>query len=226
MKRPAARSITGYGCGGYVFPAQAANNYPQTIYTTGYVPLGARFRLSAAWYAANYSGFSTTNQAILYALRHYGAVLADWGEVFAIEGCNDYRWDYADVANLRAIPITAFEMIDTVKPQTVLTGPASLTAGTPASITLTYTLDAKNAVYDFYYYLSYSLNGGSPVNFGAGTVQAGAPAVSQSFTPPSAGSYSITAESPGANWLLPVPLVLTTTGYVPHSGGACLAAGI
>jgi hypothetical protein len=203
---------TAMGCGGYVFPARASNNSPQTTYTTGHVPLGGRLRLNASWYNSNKASFAASVRPVVDALYRYGMINADWtspGYSLWIDGADDGRWAYGDVAQLRNIPVTAFELIDTVKPQLSLTGPGSLSVGVPATFTLTYLYDSVNTAYNCNYYFYYAINGGSAVNFGSSTYTHGSGTHTATFTPPSSGNYSITVSSGSSYWLLPPALNYT-----------------
>jgi hypothetical protein len=70
--------------------------------------MGMRIRLKANF---DVSGYSTTNQIILNAMKKYGMILADNGGDLFFEGTPDPRWDDVDLSNLKSIPNTAFEVV-------------------------------------------------------------------------------------------------------------------
>jgi hypothetical protein len=71
--------------------------------------MGTRLRLKAG---VDVSRFSPTNQVILQALKTYGMFLADNGSNLFVSGAPDSRWDDADLANLRQITGSDFEVVD------------------------------------------------------------------------------------------------------------------
>jgi hypothetical protein len=91
----------------YVWPAR---HYASSLTGTQYPPMGQRFRLKASY---DISGFSAVNQVILRALKKYGMILADNGSDWYLSGVPDSRWDNADLQDLRLIPGSAFEAVDT-----------------------------------------------------------------------------------------------------------------
>src|SRR4051794_18269882 len=72
-------------------------------------PMGSWFRLRADF---DISGFSTTNQIILRALKEHGAVLADNGSRWYMSGVPDERWDNSDLQRLGQVPGSAFDVVD------------------------------------------------------------------------------------------------------------------
>ena len=95
---------------------------------------GARFRLKPNF---NISGFSAANQVILKAMKTYGIIVADNGSTLYISGAPDSRWNNSDLANLGAVKMSDFEMVDTGTtytptsiPATPLPAISSLTAST------------------------------------------------------------------------------------------------
>lgn len=73
-------------------------------------PMGARFRLAAGF---DVSGFSPHAQTILRAMRTYGLILADNGSAWYFQGNADPGWPAALIDELKTIPATAFEAVDT-----------------------------------------------------------------------------------------------------------------
>lgn len=92
---------------GYVHPARhlvTGSNTNASIPT----PMGMRLRLKADF---DVSGFSTTNQVILNAMKKYGIVLADIGSTFYFSGAPDSRWNNSDLQQLATVKPSHFEVI-------------------------------------------------------------------------------------------------------------------
>ncbi|WP_041592587.1 hypothetical protein [Terriglobus roseus] len=89
----------------FVWPARhyASSNASNTL-----LPMGARIRLKASF---NTAGYSQKNQAILNALKTYGAILADNGSPLFLSGTPDVRWDDDDLHNLGKVTFTDFEVV-------------------------------------------------------------------------------------------------------------------
>jgi hypothetical protein len=75
----------------------------------GVPPMGARFRLKAG---VDISGFSTTNQVILTALKTYGMFVADNGGAWFLSGAPDPRWSDDDLHALTQLSGDDFEAVD------------------------------------------------------------------------------------------------------------------
>ena len=73
-------------------------------------PMGQRFRMRADF---DISGFSPDVQVILTAFKRYGLILADNGSDWFISGAPDERWDNDVLHELKTIPGSAFEAVDT-----------------------------------------------------------------------------------------------------------------
>jgi hypothetical protein len=73
-------------------------------------PMGARLRLRADFDTSGYSGDSLV---ILTALKRYGLIVADNGSSWYITGETDTRWNDDDLNQLKRVPGTAFEVVDT-----------------------------------------------------------------------------------------------------------------
>ncbi|MEI6622913.1 MAG: hypothetical protein WCP28_13495 [Actinomycetes bacterium] len=72
-------------------------------------PMGARFRLSAAFDTA---GFSRSARVVLEAMKRYGMVLADNGSAWYFQGTSDTRWPDALISELKDVPASSFEAVD------------------------------------------------------------------------------------------------------------------
>jgi hypothetical protein len=72
--------------------------------------MGARFRLKAGF---DLSGFSPKARVILRAMKRYGLILADNGSNWYFQGVRDRRWSNALLDQLKSVPASAFEAVDT-----------------------------------------------------------------------------------------------------------------
>ncbi len=70
--------------------------------------IGMRIRLKASF---DISGFSSTNQVILKAMKQYGMILADNGSNMYFQGTPDARWNDSDLNKLKVVPSSAFEVV-------------------------------------------------------------------------------------------------------------------
>ena len=99
--------------------------------------MGMRIRLKASY---DVSGFSSTNQIILNAMKKYGMMLADNGGNMFFQGTPDPRWDDNDLNALKTVPATAFEVVKigaVYDANTAPTGPAPvINSFTPSSSTV------------------------------------------------------------------------------------------
>jgi hypothetical protein len=73
-------------------------------------PMGARFRLKAGF---DISHYSAQTQVVLRAMQTYGLVLADNGSPWFFQGAADTGWPDALISQLKTIPASAFEAVDT-----------------------------------------------------------------------------------------------------------------
>ncbi|MFO1462756.1 MAG: hypothetical protein U1F66_03195 [bacterium] len=71
-------------------------------------PMGLRVRLKSTF---NTSGFTGASRAVLEALKVYGMFLADNGSDWYISGATDPRWDDEDLEQLKTVPASAFEVV-------------------------------------------------------------------------------------------------------------------
>jgi hypothetical protein len=92
---------------GYVFPAthDASSNTDPTA-----PPMGLRLRLKASF---DLSPFHGESLVILKALKRYGMIVADNGSNWYISGASDKRWNDNDLNQLKRVPGSAFEVVDT-----------------------------------------------------------------------------------------------------------------
>jgi hypothetical protein len=75
-----------------------------------YPPMGARFRLKASF---PLTGFSAKAKVVLRAMKKYGLALADNGSPWYFQGEQNAHWPSAFVEDLKRIPASAFEAVDT-----------------------------------------------------------------------------------------------------------------
>ena len=73
-------------------------------------PMGTRLRLDDAYPTA---GMSAPARTIAEALKTYGAIVADHGWNFVITGASDRRWRDRPLNDLKDIPGSRFEVVDT-----------------------------------------------------------------------------------------------------------------
>jgi hypothetical protein len=78
-------------------------------------PMGLRLRLKASFDITGYTGQA---RVVLEALKKYGLIVADNGSNWFISGATDARWDDEDLDQLKGVPGSAFEVVDTGPIQT------------------------------------------------------------------------------------------------------------
>jgi hypothetical protein len=91
----------------YIWPAR---HQAGSTSSTAYPPMGARFRLKASY---KITGYSTQAQTVLRAMKTYGLVLADNGSPWYFQGTSDSHWPSALLDQLKRIPASAFEAVNT-----------------------------------------------------------------------------------------------------------------
>lgn len=82
--------------------------------STAFPPMGARFRLKSGYSTA---GYSAKAKVVLGAMKKYGLVLADNGSPWYFQGDADPAWPEGLVAELKRIPASSFEAVDTSRLQ-------------------------------------------------------------------------------------------------------------
>jgi hypothetical protein len=92
---------------GYIHPAThwASSSSDATL-----PPMGLRLRLKASF---DTSGFHGQARVVLDALKRYGMIVADNGSSWYITGAADPRWNDTDLGQLKTVPGSAFEVVDT-----------------------------------------------------------------------------------------------------------------
>jgi hypothetical protein len=72
--------------------------------------MGLRFRLRADFDLSSYTGQA---RVVLNALKKYGMIVADNGSNWFISGAADTRWNDNDLDQLKQVPGSAFEVVNT-----------------------------------------------------------------------------------------------------------------
>ena len=91
---------------GYVYPAR---HFASSQTSSNLPPMGMRVRLKAG---VELAGFSQPVRVILAALKKYGMLLADNGSNWFISGAHDSRWNDEDLAEIREIKGSDFEVVE------------------------------------------------------------------------------------------------------------------
>ena len=92
---------------GFIHPA---THYASSSTDPSLPPMGLRVRLKASF---DVSPFTGASHAVLVALQHYGMLVADNGSDWFITGATDTRWDDNDLNQLKTVPASAFEVVQT-----------------------------------------------------------------------------------------------------------------
>lgn len=92
---------------GYVHPA---THFASSSTDPSLPPMGLRLRLKASFDVTPYHGQA---RVILDALRRYGMIVADNGSNWFVTGAVDTRWNDDDLNQLKTVPGSAFEAVDT-----------------------------------------------------------------------------------------------------------------
>src|SRR5215472_7323280 len=92
---------------GFILPA---THYAATCANPNCPPMGLRVRLKASYDISSFHGASLV---ILTALKKYGMIVADNGSDWFISGSTDARWDDTDLDQLKTVPASAFEVVQT-----------------------------------------------------------------------------------------------------------------
>jgi hypothetical protein len=92
----------------YLWPAR---HQAGSVKDRDFPPMGARFRLKASFKIS--SSLRKDTQVVLRAMKKYGMVLADNGTPWYFQGTSDTRWKNDMMDELKQIPASAFEAVDT-----------------------------------------------------------------------------------------------------------------
>jgi len=104
----AIRFTTNVTSQGYLWPARHAAGSTTDI--ANYPPMGARFRLKASFPISSYRA---DTRVVLTAMKRYGLVLADNGSPWYFQGTADTAWPSGLLDQLKTIPASAFEAVNT-----------------------------------------------------------------------------------------------------------------
>jgi hypothetical protein len=88
-----------------------ARHQAGSVTDASYPPMGARFRLKSTYQIA--ATLRGDTKAVLRAMKKYGLVLADNGSPWFFQGTADTRWSEAFLDELKQVPASAFEAVDT-----------------------------------------------------------------------------------------------------------------
>jgi hypothetical protein len=92
----------------YLWPAR---HQAGSVNDPDYPPMGARFRLKKSYEIKG--SLRADTKAVLEAMQRYGLVLADNGSPWYFQGTSDERWPEGLIEELKQIPASAFEAVDT-----------------------------------------------------------------------------------------------------------------
>jgi hypothetical protein len=92
---------------GYIHPA---THFASSSGDPSLPPMGLRLRLKASY---DLSGFSGPALVILTALKRYGMIVADNGSNWFLSGTSDPRWSDSQLDQLKSVPGSAFEVVQT-----------------------------------------------------------------------------------------------------------------
>jgi hypothetical protein len=92
---------------GFIHPA---THEASSITDANVPPMGARFRMKSSYSCA---AFSAEVKVICAALKRYGMFVADNGSNWYLSGQHDPRWNDDALGDLKSIPGSAFEAVDT-----------------------------------------------------------------------------------------------------------------
>jgi hypothetical protein len=90
---------------GFIHPA---THYASASANPDLPPMGLRLRLKASFNLSSYHGESLV---ILHALKRYGLIVADNGSSWYLTGAPDPRWNDEDLEQLKRVPGSAFEAV-------------------------------------------------------------------------------------------------------------------
>lgn len=91
---------------GYIHPA---THYASSSSNPNLPPMGLRLRLKASY---SLVGFQGESLIILRALKRYGLIVADNGSSWYITGAPDPRWNDDDLEQIKRVPGSAFEAVE------------------------------------------------------------------------------------------------------------------
>lgn len=90
-----------------------ATHFASSTTASNRPPMGLRLRMKASY---NINGLTGAARVIATALKKYGLIVADNGSDWYISGTTDNRWIDNDLDQLKGVPGSAFEVVQTVSP--------------------------------------------------------------------------------------------------------------
>jgi len=91
---------------GYIHPA---THFASSSSNPNLPPMGLRLRLKASYSLASFHGESLV---VLEALKRYGLIVADNGSPWFITGAPDPRWNDEDLEQIKQVPGSEFEAVE------------------------------------------------------------------------------------------------------------------
>jgi hypothetical protein len=91
---------------GYIHPA---THFASSSSNPNLPPMGLRLRLKAGYSLAGFHGESLV---VLEALKRFGLIVADNGSPWFITGAPDPRWDDEDLEQIKQVPGSEFEAVE------------------------------------------------------------------------------------------------------------------
>jgi hypothetical protein len=92
---------------GFILPA---THYASSSTDAALPPMGLRLRLKKSFDLSKFHGESLV---ILRAMKAYGIIVADNGSSWFFQGAVDSRWNDDDLNQMKSVPGSAFEAVDT-----------------------------------------------------------------------------------------------------------------
>jgi hypothetical protein len=92
---------------GYIHPA---THFASSSSEASLPPMGLRLRLKSSYSLAGFHGEALI---VLEALKRYGLIVADNGSPWFITGAPDPGWNDGDLEQLKQVPGSAFEAVET-----------------------------------------------------------------------------------------------------------------
>jgi hypothetical protein len=92
---------------GFIHPA---THFASSSTDPALPPMGLRLRLKASFDLSSYRGQALV---VLQALKRYGLIVADNGSNWYITGASDRRWNDEDLDQLKRVPGSAFQAVQT-----------------------------------------------------------------------------------------------------------------
>ncbi len=92
---------------GFIHPA---THFASSSSDPSLPPMGLRLRLKAGYDISHFTGEA---RVVAQALKTYGLIVADNGSSWYVTGATDRRWNDNDLDQLKSVPGSAFEAVQT-----------------------------------------------------------------------------------------------------------------